>query len=667
MKSMRITAFVSALVLAGSAVLCTPSGITSGKLNVSAEGAETGDSAGYTIKLDSRSMYYQIYENGISKNWNAAEKIESVSGAENFVISSDLFDYRKENSETSYYHQYSTDEEKEMFCHLFRLESGSVCAPDARNIIVSDGIYEIEREAFQFSSALESVSFGDSLVKIEEQNLPADIVIRGHAGSLAEKYASDNSFSFEYTGDINNDSEINTADIVKMAAYMSGGTEFDSSEKLRADENMDGRVNIADYVMMKNEIINPKNSSLGASAEGALAVPDLKNLKRCTEAPRADGFIDFSSDSTAEILIETPDGNGAENTVFSPLSVYMALSMAAECADGKTRDELLAALSVNDIGELRDVNESLFRSLSFDDYNTYCKVANSVWLNNKWELDSRTLKTIADKYYAVSFSKDFSDPKVPSEISDWIYTNTSGKLRPMIEINSPESEILRIINTVTFKEKWKSEFSKPSPDKFNLRDGSVLECDFLHREQLYSTVKIGFAENFMKYAVGMQDNYQMNFILPDEGTDINDIVSDKSAMHDIYSDSIEYQDRGIRFAVPVFDISSKFSLIDASKRLGMIDAFNPYEGNFTNIIDYEKNNIEAAFISEITHEATVKIDEKGCEAAAYTLIGMSATGCLPPPSEDPVDFILDRPFFWYISDNYGTPLFSGIINNPAGK
>ena len=42
-------------------------------------------------------------------------------------------------------------------------------------------------------------------------------------------------------------------------------------------------------------------------------------------------------------------------------------------------------------------------------------------------------------------------------------------------------------------------------------------------------------------------------------------------------------------------------------------------------------------------------------------------GCAPPPEEEPVIFELKRPFFYYISDEHGTPLFSGIINDPLEK
>ena len=110
----------------------------------------------------------------------------------------------------------------------------------------------------------------------------------------------------------------------------------------------------------------------------------------------------------------------------------------------------------------------------------------------------------------------------------------------------------------------------------------------------------------------------------------------------------------------------KFDLIEAAKTIGINSAFDKDNADFSGVIDYENNGIGGAVIDEITHEAKVTIDEEGCEAAAYTLISIVATSAAPDPSE-PVYFELDRPFFYYISDQNGTPLFAGIINDPLEK
>ena len=86
--------------------------------------------------------------------------------------------------------------------------------------------------------------------------------------------------------------------------------------------------------------------------------------------------------------------------------------------------------------ELADINNKFFRSTNFDNFDEYCKISNSVWLNNRFIFEVPLLERLAEKYYAVSFEKDFKDETVPAQISDWIYKNTSGNNKLDSYVNS---------------------------------------------------------------------------------------------------------------------------------------------------------------------------------------------------------------------------------------
>ena len=72
-------------------------------------------------------------------------------------------------------------------------------------------------------------------------------------------------------------------------------------------------------------------------------------------------------------------------------------------------------------------------------------------------------------------------------------------------------------------------------------------------------------------------------------------------------------------------------------------------------------DIDEIFVSQVEHAARVKIDEEGCEAAAYTV--MIACGSAMPPREE-VEFTVDRPFLFVITGRDGLPLFIGVVNQP---
>ena len=62
------------------------------------------------------------------------------------------------------------------------------------------------------------------------------------------------------------------------------------------------------------------------------------------------------------------------------------------------------------------------------------------------------------------------------------------------------------------------------------------------------------------------------------------------------------------------------------------------------------------------HGARLKIDEEGCEGAAYTVVSEKQGAAMP--SGDRVELKLDRPFVFVLTNNDNVPLFVGIVHNP---
>ena len=72
-------------------------------------------------------------------------------------------------------------------------------------------------------------------------------------------------------------------------------------------------------------------------------------------------------------------------------------------------------------------------------------------------------------------------------------------------------------------------------------------------------------------------------------------------------------------------------------------------------------NTQGIFVSQAKHGVRVAVDEEGVTAAAYTLMSMAGAG---EPPADEIDFTLDRPFLFALSDRQGLPLFTGVVNQP---
>lgn len=99
-----------------------------------------------------------------------------------------------------------------------------------------------------------------------------------------------------------------------------------------------------------------------------------------TEAEHA-ALAAFAAKSTPLVL---PEGTG-ENAVYSPLSLWSALSMLAQCAEGESRRQVLDAIGADSVDLLQEQVSQIWRALYTDDGQSALILANSIWLNSGME------------------------------------------------------------------------------------------------------------------------------------------------------------------------------------------------------------------------------------------------------------------------------------------
>jgi serpin B len=92
--------------------------------------------------------------------------------------------------------------------------------------------------------------------------------------------------------------------------------------------------------------------------------------------------------------------------------------------------------------------------------------------------------------------------------------------------------------------------------------------------------------------------------------------------------------------------------------LGVGIAFSS-KADFTGMV--ESN----AAITRVLQESYIGVDEKGVEAAAYTMVAMPNDGFAMPEDLPKIDFHLTRPFLYAIESYDGTVLFIGTVTNPT--
>ena len=364
------------------------------------------------------------------------------------------------------------------------------------------------------------------------------------------------------------------------------------------------------------------------------------------------GLDSFTRALTQQIL----GTNDSKNRVFSPINVYMALSVLAETAGGSSREQILEVLGESSIGTLRSRANILWNNLYRDDGKTKILLANSLWLRDDTKYNEQTLKTLGDNYYASTFSGKMGSDKLNSALRDWMNSNTENFLSDQIEgVELDPAAVMTIVSTVYYKSKWSTEFrsSKNTQDFFRTIDGDK-EVTFMNQS---STGNYYWSESFA--AIKKSLNYSgMWLVLPDEGVSPEQLLGDDSFWDLVQGgDSVESKHLMVYLSLPKFDITDQTDLIDSLKALGVSDVFDMHLGDFSPLTE----DWEEVWVDEIVHGARLKIDEEGAEGAAY--VEVSAPGAAPPP-DDRVEIRFDRPFVFVLTSNENLPLFVGIVHDP---
>lgn len=364
---------------------------------------------------------------------------------------------------------------------------------------------------------------------------------------------------------------------------------------------------------------------------------------------------------SSQVFLTEAEG---ENRVYSPLNVYMALSMLAQLTGGESRGQILTLLGSDSMDELRQQAGDVWNANYRDDGALTSILANSLWLNQNVNFVQDTMNILARDFYASSYRGEMGSEQFDRALQDWLNEQTGGLLKEQAEsIKMDGKTVLALTSTVYFRAKWHNEFSKSKtePRTFHTPAGDT-ETDFMNQrnDQAYY-----WGDRFAAVSQSFEGGGAMWFLLPDEGVSPEELLSGGEAVDFLFTaDKYAWENQKFLFvnkSIPRFDVSSHFDLDNGLKKLGVTDVFDPARADFTPMTA-NINTEEPVTLSRSSHAARVMIDEEGCTAVAFTV--MAAAGAAPPP-EDEVDFVLDRPFVFCITGESGLPLFVGVVNSPA--
>ena len=364
----------------------------------------------------------------------------------------------------------------------------------------------------------------------------------------------------------------------------------------------------------------------------------------------------FSLNSAAMIFA---DGKN-KNLCYSPPSLYVALALAASGAANRTQAEMFAALGLTGRSKeyIYGQIDVFLKELHFENRYGTAKIADSIWLKENAEVNQDFQTNAENNFQSQLFNVNFSDiPATPDMMRKWVEENTNNLISPAFDYGDPKLIFMYIINTLYFKDSWRDSFDERGTgfDLFHAPNKKDVECEFMYK--FISAHRYFAGDGFTASSLELYNGGQMTFLLPEENTDIYDLLSSPVKMDYIF-DQDNAKTGDVRFKVPKFAARASFDLIGTLQNLGVTEAFIAEKADFSGI-----TTGEPVYISQVSQDTYIKIDERGVEAAAMTQIEMYAGGIAEP--NERIDMVLDRPFMYFITDKNDTVLFSGVIFNPT--
>ena len=352
---------------------------------------------------------------------------------------------------------------------------------------------------------------------------------------------------------------------------------------------------------------------------------------------------------------------GSENLVFSPYNIYSCIAMAYAGADGNTRAQIARALELPLEKEaLRGAIEKLespIERLKKGDSWFTLTTANASWVKSGYTILPSYSEILTTLFRTSAFS--FSDPgKAVKDVNQWVEEKTNGKIVDLLSPGSITSETRLVLASALYMlAKWRNPFEKSATSNlpFWTAPESSVPAKFMIKTQQLS---YGAADGIQFVSVPYVGGVSFWVFLPDERAGLSAFEKrlSASALAQYISSTAT---RRVKLTLPKIDSSTSLGLNGALAALGITDAFSD-AADFSGITG--NHDLQ---ISDVIHQAKIKVDEEGTEAAAATAIIMRAQSMPIPDPEEPVVFTADHPFLYLVRDDAsGTILFMGRQAKP---
>eukprot|EP00090_Calanus_glacialis_P011076 TRINITY_DN19560_c0_g1_i1.p1 TRINITY_DN19560_c0_g1~~TRINITY_DN19560_c0_g1_i1.p1 ORF type:complete len:437 (-),score=122.76 TRINITY_DN19560_c0_g1_i1:74-1384(-) len=359
---------------------------------------------------------------------------------------------------------------------------------------------------------------------------------------------------------------------------------------------------------------------------------------------------------------------GPDNTLVSPYSIFSGLSLLqlATKGDTKTQYEEVLQYGKENPGAIhqqaRDILHSLERLSKVSNETFILNSANNIFIDSSFAVKP-SYQSRADCYYQAGVST-LPLQTEPEESADtmnvWISNKTNNRIKDLISAGSLGGNTQAVlVNTVYFKAPWLLPFNKFSTQEdivFTRQDGREVRVDMmaLEKHMSYAKIEAGGMVIELDYDTCKDCDEEssemaMYVFVPDKEVDW-EVFEEGILKEDILNgEGVSFDQESFRLEMPKFEISHQVDLVPALTKLGL-----NLGGDFTGMTSSPTQ------VSDVLHQAFLRVDEEGSEGAAATALFMSRMLFIPR-----VSVTVDRTFFISIVHKQSkVVVFAGKVDKP---
>ena len=357
--------------------------------------------------------------------------------------------------------------------------------------------------------------------------------------------------------------------------------------------------------------------------------------------------VAFASNNFAVSLYHQLPDDG-KNVFFSPISIYMAMSMLYEFTSPDAAEQIRNVFGFDpDLNARYNDTAHTLSSLNREDPHATLAMANALWTIEN-AIPVEYVNTIRDAYLATA--EEISASGGHKRINQWASDNTNEKIKEVVGVLDISTAAV-LTNAIYFNGTWATQFDPEDtrPHDFDTGSGTV------SADMMFVSGQFDYADTGQEQVLKMPydgDRLSMLVVLPRETDGIDSLEERLSA--DLITEWQEtLYNEEVLVDFPKFETRTAYILNKPLMQLGITDVFD--EGSMP-IIG------EQALVSVIKHDGYVNVNEEGTEAAAVTtIIIVKESEPAPPPR-----FVADHAFIYLIIDNEsGAILFMGKVTDPT--